>query len=158
MMRAVWHVLGDVHDAEDAFQDALTIIVKRWDRVICHNNPQALIVKICIDCAWDRLRCKLRLKRRRKALDVFEEPPGLADPVQQIERHELRQEIQVAISKLSPNQASAFLLRSTEERSYDDIAAALGCSVVTARKHVARARKRLATLLRSFIPLRRSTL
>lgn len=53
MMETVWHVLGDAHDAEDAFQDALTIILKRLKRVAKHNNPHALVAKICAEYAYD---------------------------------------------------------------------------------------------------------
>lgn len=158
MMQTVWHILGDVHDAEDALQDALTIVLKRWKRVARHDNPHALIVKICADCAYDHLRSKIRLSRRHQVLDKLDKPSHLNDAAEQLSRRELRREIMSAIAKLSRNQASAFLLRSTEGQSYDCIAAALGCSVATARKHVARARYRLSILLQPLTPTKGSAI
>jgi len=152
MMQTVWHVLGDVHDAEDALQDALTIVLKRWKRVTRHVNPPALVLKICADCACDHLRRKIRVSRRSRRLDDLDKPSQVPDPEEELFRRELRQEIMSAISRLSRNQASAFVLRSIQEQSYNDIAAALGCSEATARKHVARARGRLSTLLHKLAP------
>jgi RNA polymerase sigma-70 factor (ECF subfamily) len=152
MMQTVWHVLGNVHDAEDALQDALTIIVKRWKRVAQHINPRALIVKICAECAYDHLRRKLRETRRHQRLDDLDETSCDRGPAEELSQQELRLQIMSAISKLSRNQAVAFLLRNIQEQSYDDIAAALGCSVVTARKHVGRARQRLSVFLHQLAP------
>lgn len=45
MMRAVWRVVRDPSDTEDAFQEALLRIWKRWDRICTHPNPHALILQ-----------------------------------------------------------------------------------------------------------------
>jgi RNA polymerase sigma-70 factor (ECF subfamily) len=152
MMQTVWHVLGDAHDAEDALQDALTVIVKRFRRVAKHKNPHALIAKICAECAYDHLRRKLRDSRRHRSLDELDQASCDGGPSEKLSQQEMRQDIMSAISKLSRNQAVAFLLRCIQEQSYDDIAAALGCSVVTARKHVGRARQRLSVFLHQLAP------
>jgi len=60
MMRAVWRVSRNPADTEDAFQEALLTIWKRWDRIRAHPNPHALIVHICINAAYDGLRRKTR--------------------------------------------------------------------------------------------------
>ena len=152
MMQTVWHVLGDTADAEDALQDALITVLKRWKRVTHHDNPHVLIIKICANCAYDQLRQRVRLSRRSESLDNAQELSCVMGPSQQLLQRELRTEIMCAISKLSRNQALAFLLRSIQEQSYDDIAAAMDCSAATARKHVARARDRLTTLLHHLAP------
>jgi hypothetical protein len=53
MIRAIWRI---VQDAEDAMQNALAITRTRWERVRGHIRPQAQIMKICIDAAYDVLR------------------------------------------------------------------------------------------------------
>ena len=57
-----------------------------------------------------------------------------------------------AIGRLSKNQARAILMHVVEEIPYGDIAAAMDCRESTVRKHVARARARLRTLLAHLIP------
>ena len=47
MMRTVWRISRDPNDAEDAFQEALLTVWKRWDRIVTHSNPHALILHIC---------------------------------------------------------------------------------------------------------------
>ena len=44
-------------------QDALVIALKRWDRISAHPNPQSLVLKICIDAAYDITRRRARRGR-----------------------------------------------------------------------------------------------
>lgn len=60
MIRSIWRIVRDSQDAEDAMQDALVIILKRWDRISRHPNPQSLVLKICVDAAYDLTRRRIR--------------------------------------------------------------------------------------------------
>lgn len=148
MIRSIWRIVRDPHDAEDAMQNALTTVWKRWRHVFSHANPQAMILKICIDAAYDITRRRYRERRKRELPD---EAGGPADasptPPQAAQGGELYHELMLAIQQLPRNQAIATLLRFVEGQSYGEIAAVLGCSEVTARKHVARARGRLRAAL-----------
>ncbi|MFY9726215.1 MAG: sigma factor, partial [Bryobacteraceae bacterium] len=53
MIRAVWRIVRDPDEVEDAFQEALLTVWKRWDRICIHPNPQALVLQICIHAAHD---------------------------------------------------------------------------------------------------------
>ena len=64
MIQTAWRVLHDVHDAEDALQDALAISWRRWSEIQRHPNPTALALRICADAAIAVLRRKSRLRRR----------------------------------------------------------------------------------------------
>jgi RNA polymerase sigma-70 factor (ECF subfamily) len=153
MMRAVWRVCRDPGDAEDAFQEALLTIWKRWDRIRPHPNPQALILHICIHAAHDALRRKVR---RGKWLDAAAMPEDIADSsasaVQAVCGAERNAEVLRAIGLLSKNQGRAILMHAVEEMPYVEIAAAMNCQEATVRKHVARARARLRELLSHLIP------
>ena len=120
MMQTVWRVLGDGNDAEDALQDALATVLKKWERVTQHDNPHALIIKICANRAYDQLRRRRRLSRHYQGLDKLQDPSCMTGPSEQLAQRELREEIMFAISKLSRNQALAFLLRSTQEHPLPD--------------------------------------
>ena len=149
MMRTVWRVTRDPDDTEDAFQEALLTIWKRWDRILTHPNPQALVLQICINAAHDVLRRKVRQGK----LTVMEDmPDASASVLENISAAEQDAQVLRAIGLLSKNQARAMLMHAVEEIPYGDIAAAMDCRESTVRKHVARARTKLRTLLAHLLP------
>jgi RNA polymerase sigma-70 factor (ECF subfamily) len=153
MMRAVWRISRDPGDTEDAFQEALLTLWKRWDRIRRHPNPQALVLHICINAAHDILRRKVRRGKWLEAGAIPEDiPDSSATALQDISGAEESARVLRAIGRLSKNQARAILMHVVEEIPYGDIAAAMDCRESTVRKHVARARARLRTLLAHLIP------
>jgi RNA polymerase sigma-70 factor (ECF subfamily) len=153
MMRAVWRVIRDPNDTEDAFQEALLTVWKRWDRIRTHPNPHALVLRICINAAYDILRRKARRGKWLEAVAVPEDvPDSSASAIQTISGAEQDAQVLRAIGLLPKNQARAILMHAVEEIPYGDIAAALDCRETTVRKHVARARTRLRALLSHLIP------
>lgn len=143
MTRVVWRIVRNPQDAEDTLQDALSIIWKKRGRVVNHPNPQALILKICIDAAYDTLRKRRRHKRDESTpLHLYsrEENNRALD---QLVQKETEREILDAIGRLPRKQAIAVLMRIVKEQPYEVIAQAMGCSETTVRIHVARGRARL---------------
>lgn len=153
MIRAVWRIVRDPADAEDAFQEALLTVWKRWGQVRQHPNPHALILRICIHSAHDLLRRRVRQGQRLVAEATADRIPDSSPSViAEISSAEQDTQVLRAIGCLSKNQAQAILMHAVEEVPYGDIAAAMECREVTVRKHVARARARLRTLLSHLIP------
>lgn len=153
MMRAVWRVTGSSTDAEDALQEALLTVWGRWERIVRHPNPDALILHICINAAHDILRRKVR---QGKWIEEGTLPKDFVDPsvsaVEKVLAAEQRAQVFRAIGLLPKTQARAILMHVVEDVPYSDIATALGCREVTVRKHAWRARNRLRALLSHFIP------
>ncbi len=139
MIRSIWRIVRNPQDAEDAMQDALVIVLKRWDRIRRHPSPESLVLKICMDAAYDVTR---RTLRRRRAVELGEgavEQAGVSPLASEtMVNQEQYAEIVTAIHRLSRHQATALLMRAVQGQSYEEIAAVLGCTEVTARKHVAR--------------------
>lgn len=156
MIRSVWRIVRDPDDADDAFQEALTTIWKRLNRIRRHPNPHALILRICVNSAYGVVRQRARHQNREKLEPL---PETLPDPspsaAERISGREKREEIFQAISRLPRKQAQAVLMRFVEELPYSQIAQALGCREVTVRKHVARARSRLSRDLAHLAPYSR---
>ncbi|MDR3754875.1 MAG: RNA polymerase sigma factor [Terracidiphilus sp.] len=154
MIRAVWRIVQEPNDADDALQEALLIVWKRWSQIRVHPNPHALVLRICIQSGYDMLR---RKKRRLKWQDADAIPEAIPDtaasPIQRVSDHELGEQALQAIVRLSKHQAQAILMHAVEEIPYSDIALAMNCREATVRKHVARARTRLRTLLSHRIPV-----
>src|SRR5690554_6181362 len=63
MVRAIARIIDDPHDAEDALQNALTTIWQKLSRLRQHPNPKAVVLKVCIDAAYDLLRNRRRTTR-----------------------------------------------------------------------------------------------
>lgn len=149
MMHAIWRVTRDPDDAEEALQEALTRIWRRWDAICAHPNPQALALRICINAACDQLRRKIRRRKASQLLGRLAGEPRVApSPADSLSLTEKEEAIFAAIAKLSRNQAAAVTMRLVQNHSYDEIARSLGCGGATARKHVERGRQRLRELLR----------
>jgi RNA polymerase sigma factor (sigma-70 family) len=144
MIRSIWRVTRNAHDAEDAMQNALVTIWKRWTRICRHASPQALVLRICIDAALDITRRRAREGRNvRLHNNANQAIDGSGKPLERIADDELRREILAAIGRLSRRQALAVMLRVFEELPYGQIAAAIGCTEPTARKHFERGRANL---------------
>lgn len=153
MIRSIWRIVRSPQDAEDAMQEALLTIWKRWDRVSKHPSPQALVLKICIDAAYDVTRRRIRDRRMVESSDVANEQPDSSRlPSDEMIRTEQHAEIISAIHRLSRRQAVATLMRVVQDQPYGQIAAVLGCTEATARKHVARGRDRLRVSLSHLDP------
>jgi RNA polymerase sigma-70 factor (ECF subfamily) len=152
MTRVVWRIVRHPEDAEDTLQDALSTIWKKRGLVGGHPNPQALILKICIDAAYDTLRKRRRHKRDESTTPHLypqeENNRGLDKLVQK----ETETEILEAIGRLPRKQAVAVLMRIVKEQPYEVIAQAMGCSETTVRIHVARGRTRLNQWLAHLAP------
>lgn len=153
MIRSIWRVVRDADDADDALQDALATVWKRLDRIRRHPNPQALVLKICVDSAYDVLRKRLR-SRRREDLEAVDRqlPDPRPQPLEVASGRENHAAVLRAIGELPRNQGRAVLMRIVEDEPYSAIAEALGCEESTARAHVKRGRHRLAELLAPLFP------
>jgi RNA polymerase sigma factor (sigma-70 family) len=153
MMRAVWRICGNPADTEDAFQEALLTVWKRWDRIRVHPNPHALVLHMCVNAAHDALRRKARQGKLIDESAIPEDIPDLSpSALGDISAAEQDAQVLRAIGLLPKNQARAILMHALEEMPYREIAAAMECREVTVRKHVARARTKLRKLLSHLIP------
>jgi RNA polymerase sigma-70 factor (ECF subfamily) len=153
MMRVIGRIVADPGEAEDALQEALITIWKRWAVLRRHPNPQALVLRICVNAAYDALRRRARREKRVASRAIPEDvADGAPSALEAVAGTEQRALIMRAIAALSRNQARAILMHAVEEIPYRDIASAMNCREVTVRKHVARARARLRGLLSCAMP------
>jgi len=153
MIRSIWRIVRHPDDAEDAMQEALLTIWKRWDRLTKHPRPEALMLRICINAAYDVSRRRTRQRRAVELSGAAPDPPDSSgSPPQRMIGAERHAEILRAIHRLSRKQAVATLMRVVQGDSYEEIADVLGCTEATVRKHVARGRRRLRVALAHLAP------
>ena len=142
MLRTIWRIVRDPDLAEDALQDALTTLWRKLPVLARHPNPEALVLRVCLDAACDQLRAHTRRRRRLVPFDEGEDAVSASQATQTGESSVV-DEVRWAIGRLHRRQATALLLRAVRDESYQTIARSLGCSEATARVHVLRAREKL---------------
>jgi len=149
MMRTIWRIVRHDQLAEDTLQDALAIIWQKRSRIRHHPNPQALILKICLNCAYDSLRRQSRQHRQQSlaGLTSSADQEVGKNISQELELKQAADEVLNAIGRLPRSQALAVLMRIVQRQPYEDIARTMGCSETTVRIHVSRGRKRLSQRL-----------
>lgn len=64
-------------------------------------------------------------------------------PLEKVERSEFNTMVQSALNRILPEFRTVLLLREIEDYNYDEIAAALGCSLGTVKSRINRGRKAL---------------
>jgi len=153
LLAVAYRMLGTVTDAEDAVQDAY-LRLQTADNVI---DPEAWMVKTTTHVCIDRLRQRQRQKQYHG--------PWLPEPVsgdwagaQQFDDH-LAESLSMAflllLETLSPSERAAFLLREVLGYDFNEIARLLETTPVNTRQLTARARKRLTSKDRRFVPAQR---
>jgi RNA polymerase sigma-70 factor, ECF subfamily len=152
MIQTTWRITRNQADAEDAIQAALCIAWRRRAVLADHPNPVALMLKICIDASLDLLK---KNRSTRKTLNSFAATQNCQNysatnmvPASQVETNEAFAALILEIERLPPKVSQAILMRLVDETPYPEIAAALECTEVAARKYVQRGRETLQTRLR----------
>ncbi|OHT84996.1 sigma-70 family RNA polymerase sigma factor [Mycobacteroides saopaulense] len=133
-------ILGSVHDAEDAVQAA-------WIRAQSANpeqlrNPDGWLTTVTARLCLDQLRSR---ERRGELPLTAAHIPGaqLAADEEVLRREDVSRAMLVVLDELSPRQRVAYVLHDLFAVPFEDIAAILDTTVVSAKKLASRARVRL---------------
>jgi RNA polymerase sigma-70 factor (ECF subfamily) len=132
------HLLRDPEDARDAAQDTLAKLCTRISQF--RGEAQfatwlhRLTVNACSDVAKRQAAraCEPLLEDRRASTD--------ADPVSEADRAELRGELNRCLAEISPDQARVVVLKDAIGLSFEEISAAAGMPVGTAKCYAHRGR------------------
>lgn len=135
LVRTLVLVVYDRELARDVAQDAFVQLYARWGRISQYDRPEAWVRRVGI-------RMAVRAGKRERARPQLEHELDFATMPKPVDVDVVR-----AIEKLPASQRAAVALFYLEDRSVADVADVLGCSQVTAKVHLYRARKRLAELL-----------
>jgi RNA polymerase sigma-70 factor (ECF subfamily) len=133
--RTVHLIVRDRARAEDLAQDAFIQLFRDWPRLSAYERPDAWVRRVAIRLAM-RGRRRDALWLRVRGLFLPRETPSGPDP-----------DLAAAIARLPQSQRVAIVLHYYDDRPVSEIATVLGCAEPTARVHLHRGRRRLATLL-----------
>ncbi len=128
-------------DAEDLVQESLARCVPVWSRIT--GDPEGYVRTVMVRQNISRWR-----RRRLHEVPVAVLPERGADGAESLLGE--RDALQSALASLAPRQRTAVVLRHVEDRSVEDTAELMGCSVGTVKSQthagLARLRELLATV------------
>ena len=149
-----YSMMRNEEEAIDLSQEAW---VKAWQRLKQFQGESSFgtwMTRIVINLCLDQLR---RHKRQRaESIEAMDEESGgverhmpvvTVNPTEGLERVELRQRIDQALSQLSSAHRTAIVLCEFEGMEYKEIAKAMGCSIGTVMSRLFYARRKMAALL-----------
>lgn len=149
-----YSMMRNEEEAVDLSQEAW---VKAWQRLAQFQGESSFgtwITRIVINLCLDQLR-KQKRQRTESIEEMNEESGGVerqmpvvtSNPTAGLERSELRQRIDRALSQLSYEHRTVLVLHEFEELEYKEIAKVMGCSIGTVMSRLFYARRKLAALL-----------
>jgi RNA polymerase sigma-70 factor (ECF subfamily) len=162
---AAFSVLQNEHDAEDAAQDAVLKALKNLRNFRAESKFSTWLISIAINEARSRVRHARVLEFESVDQSPEDEegdfiPAVISDwrevPLQALERKELRELLQKAISSLPGIYRQVLLLRDVEEVSIADTAEALGVSPGVVKTRLLRARLMVQKILAPQLASKRS--
>lgn len=141
-------------EAVDLSQEAW---VKGWQRLVQFQGDSSFttwMTRIVINLCLDQLRKKKR-QRAESIEEMNEESGGVerqmpvvtVNPTERLERAELRERIDRAMSQLSEAHRTVLVLHEFEHMEYKLIAQTMKCSIGTVMSRLFYARRRMASLL-----------
>ncbi len=140
--------------AEDATQDAF-IHAFRSINTFRGGSFRAWLFRIAANACYDEMR-----RRRSRPAVSLDEPHGeehqtidVPDtapvPHEHLERKELAEALQDALSRLPGDQRLAIVLADVHGLDYSEIAVAMDCSLGTVKSRISRGRQQLRIILRA---------
>ncbi len=139
------HALG-MTGSPDVAEDILqTSFIKAYHHLgEVRGRFDAWLFRIVANGCKDWLK---NIRRTHLSYDEDDQPSGFASPDEDLDRTELRQDLDSALSQLAPSLREAFIMKHVEGRSYEEMADLLGTTVGALKMRVHRAREALQALL-----------
>lgn len=145
--------MNDVHDAEDAVQEALIKAARKHEQFEGKSGLYTWLVRIVINQCHDMRRKRTRIRQRSVSMvseneeKVLEIPDARRDPEKNAELSDESQRLMDVIGQLKDIYRDVVLLRYFEEMNYSEIATTLEISEGTVKSRLNQARKLLRTEL-----------
>lgn len=154
-----FRVVGNAVDALDVVQESFALLFRKLHGFRGGSLFSTWLFRIVVNCSIDHRRKRdsartlvghpLPSSGDPAITDIVDESP---DPRDRAETRELGDQVQEAISLLSPKLRAILALRYLEDMSYEELAATLGLSLGTVKSRLARAHLALESVVRNRFP------
>ena len=133
---------GSPDVAEDILQQSF---IKAYNHLAeVRGRFDAWLFRIVANGCKDWLK---NIRRTHVSYDEDDQPSAYATPDEDLDRSELRRDLDRALLSLAPSLREAFVMKHVEGRSYEEMAELLGTTVGALKMRVHRAREALQALL-----------
>ena len=136
LLRALFLVTGNRHEADELAQDAFLRVWERWDRVRSLEDPTGYLYRTAMNQFRSRYRRAVRAARRGVSVAAEPDPFAAADD---------RRVMVQALATLTPRQRLALVLTEFLGYSSEEAAGMLGVKAPTIRALASQARSALRT-------------
>ncbi len=136
------HLIRDPEDARDAAQESLAKLCVRLRQFRGESQFSTWLHRLVVNTCKDVLE-----RQRARACEPLDEDAREAvdsDPARKAALAETRAELGACLSELSPAQAKVVVLKDALDWTFEEIAAAEGMPVGTAKSHAHRGRHALS--------------
>jgi RNA polymerase sigma-70 factor (ECF subfamily) len=145
--RIALHVLRDPEDARDAAQESLVKLVQRVGHFRGQSQFSTWLHRLTVNTCKDVAQARWAAQRRTEPLHEDTRVARDADPARELAASETRRELGRCLAELPAAQATVVTLKDAFDVSFDDISAATGLPVGTAKCYAHRGRHALAEQL-----------
>lgn len=146
-----YRLTGNEPDARDLTQDAFIRVFRAWRSFQPGTSFLSWIYRIVTNLHRDELRKRKGVFLQELPDDNVSSEAGREaaqhDPIAAIHERQLSATMEGALRQLTPDQRAVVLLADVEERSYQEIADIMACSIGTVRSRLHRARMQLRKLI-----------
>ena len=146
VFRYAYHLLGHRDDADDIKQETFLKAYQAIARFRGEASLQTWLLKICGNLCRDRIKSWDRRKVNYDSgmqSENWHDDGHYSDPHAVVERAQTSEMVMCALRGMPAPQREVIVLHELEELSYAEIGAILGCSTVSAKLRVFRARRML---------------
>ena len=147
--RIALHILRDPEDAHDAAQDALVKLVQRVGQFRGQSEFSTWLHRLVVNTCKDVAQARWTAQRRTEPLLEDTRVARDADPARALAESESRRELGRCLAQLPPAQATVVTLKDGFDVPFEEISAATGLPVGTAKCYAHRGRNGLRARLSS---------
>ena len=147
----VYRMLGDYDDATEVSQEVFLSAYRAIGQFRGDANFSTWLYRIALNHATTRRRSNNSRRYRTAPIEDMELIRDLQPgPVETLEKKEMQERVQLALNKLTPEDAAVILLRDLQDVPYDEVARLLEIPVGTVKSRLHRARQALKSLLATY--------
>jgi RNA polymerase sigma-70 factor (ECF subfamily) len=137
-----YRMTGNMEEAKEVCQEALFKIFRYLKSFKKGRSFKSWAYRIVMNTSLDFLQEK---KKMKKVLEIQKQSFALenSEAEKRVWNREIRERIQNVLHVLTPKEKAAFLLRDGEGLSVWEASKVLGCSQISIRTHLSRARQKM---------------